>query len=160
LLRRVAGGYPQRWPLPVMTRLALTQLRNSVSRTGGLGMTFAAACRAADKAQRRKPKDLRLEKLRRLMADDISLERADAELRADRLRGRAAEATVDALAFSLRSGVGALKRPNVLRRLSELSDPQVREIAVRLQKFKPNIAPAWTAQDLQVLLAVRSKVRG
>ena len=123
-------------------------------------MTFAAARRKTDKAQRGNTKDPRLEKLRRLMADDISLDRADAELRADRLRGRAADATVDALVFSLRSGVGVLKRPDVLRPLSELSNPQVREIAVRVQKFKPDIAPAWTAQDLQVLLAVRSKVRG
>jgi hypothetical protein len=123
-------------------------------------MTFIAACRAADKAQRRKPKDPRLEELRRLLANDISLDRAEAELRADRLRGRAAEATVEALMFSLRNGVGALAQSDTLRRLSELGDTQVREVAVRVQKFKPHIAPAWTAQDVGLLLAARSKVCG
>jgi len=43
-------------------------------------MTFAAACRAADKSQRRKPKDRRIEMLRKLMADDVSLDRAWHEL--------------------------------------------------------------------------------
>jgi len=42
-------------------------------------MSFAQACRAADK-QRRKPADARLKKLRRLLADDISLDRAWHEL--------------------------------------------------------------------------------
>jgi hypothetical protein len=37
---------------------------------------FRRMCREADNKQRRKPADPRLEKLRRLMADDISLERA------------------------------------------------------------------------------------
>jgi hypothetical protein len=38
-------------------------------------MSFPHACRAADKKQR-KPVDPRLKKLRRLLADDISLDRA------------------------------------------------------------------------------------
>jgi hypothetical protein len=43
-------------------------------------MSFAQACRAADKAQRRKPKDWRIERLRKLMPDDVSLDRAWHEL--------------------------------------------------------------------------------
>ena len=43
-------------------------------------MTFAAACRAADKVHRRKPKDRRIERLRKLIADDVSLDRAWHEL--------------------------------------------------------------------------------
>lgn len=42
--------------------------------------TFAAACEAADEKQRRRPSDPQLEKLRRLMDGDVSLERAWAEL--------------------------------------------------------------------------------
>ena len=42
-------------------------------------MSFAQACRAADKKQG-KPVDARLKKLRRLLADDISLARAGHEL--------------------------------------------------------------------------------
>jgi hypothetical protein len=122
-------------------------------------MTFARACREADKRQRRKPKDPHVERLRRLMAE-VSLERAHAELSAFRLDGRAAYSTVKALMFSLRSGIRALGDPNTMRRLSELSDVQLREVAVRVQKFKPHIAPAWTAQDVSVLLAVRGKIHG
>jgi hypothetical protein len=46
----------------------------------GLSSTFAALCRAADEKQRRKPPDPRLERLRQPMADDVSLERAYAEV--------------------------------------------------------------------------------
>jgi hypothetical protein len=116
-------------------------------------MSFAAACREADKKQHRRPKDLCLEKLRKLMADDVSLDPA-------RISGRAARSTVEALMYSLRNGVGALARPDVLRRLSELSDAQLREVAVRVQKFEAHIAPAWTAENVRVLLAARSKVHG
>jgi hypothetical protein len=38
--------------------------------------TFAKACREADAKQRRKPWDPHLAKLRRLMADDVSIESA------------------------------------------------------------------------------------
>lgn len=46
----------------------------------GLAPTFAAACRAADEKQRRKPPDPIIERARWLMADDVSLERAHAEV--------------------------------------------------------------------------------
>jgi hypothetical protein len=100
-------------------------------------MTFARACREADTKQRRRPKDPRI------------------------LPQRAAASTIEALMFSLRSGTGALGQPDTLRRLGELSDTQIREVAVRVQKFKPQIiAPAWTAEDVRMLLAARSKVHG
>jgi hypothetical protein len=50
------------------------------------GDTFAEACRKADERQRRKPPDPRLDRLRRLMDDDISIERAWHELKAERGR--------------------------------------------------------------------------
>jgi uncharacterized protein YjiS (DUF1127 family) len=95
-----------------------------------------------------------------LLDDDISLERAWHEINTDRLRGRAAEATVEAFMFSLRNGVAALSKPDTLRRLSELSDVQLRDVAVRLQKFKAEIAKPWSPADVEVLLATRSKIRG
>jgi hypothetical protein len=103
---------------------------------------------------------LRLERLRRLLADDVSLERAWREVNTAHIRGRAADSAVEALMFSLRSGIGALTDPKTVRQLCELSDAQTRQIAVRLQKFKLHVAPAWAAQDLEVLLAARSNVRG
>ena len=39
-------------------------------------MTFPKLCHEADKKQRRKPKNPRLERLRRLLDDDVSLESA------------------------------------------------------------------------------------
>jgi hypothetical protein len=44
------------------------------------GSTFAALCDQADEKQRSKPVDARTERARALMADDVSLERARAEL--------------------------------------------------------------------------------
>jgi hypothetical protein len=91
------------------------------------------------------------------MADGVSLDQAWRELNNP---PGAAQSTVEVLMFSLRNGIGALGHPNTLRRLSELSDAQLHQVAVRVQKFKPQIARAWTAQDVQVLLTARSKVHG
>jgi hypothetical protein len=121
-------------------------------------MTFAKLCREADKEQRRKPKDPRIERLRKLLADDVSLDHAWGEL--NERPQRAARSTVEALMFLLRNGVDALGRPDVLRRLAELSDAQIREIAVRAQKFRPHIAPAWTEEDVRMLLSARGKLYG
>jgi len=125
-----------------------------------IGSTFAKLCHEADKVQRRNPVDPRIARLRKLMADDVSLDHAWRKLNAAKISGRAARSTVEALMFSLRNGVNALGRPDVLRRLSELSDMQIREVAVRVQRFKPHIAPAWTAENVRVLLAARSKIHG
>jgi hypothetical protein len=124
-------------------------------RAKGDAMSFAAVCRTADKQQRRKPAIRR-----KLMADDVSLERAHAEITTSHLDGRAADSTIEALTFSLRCGIDALARPDSLRRLSELSDAQLRQVAVRVQKFEPQIATAWSIEEVQVLISVRSKVRG
>jgi hypothetical protein len=48
--------------------------------------TFAESCRRADEKQRRKSPDPRLDRLRRLMDDDVSIERAWHELKAERGR--------------------------------------------------------------------------
>jgi hypothetical protein len=72
---------------------------------------------------------------------------------------RAAYSTVEALMFGLRSGVQELAQADTISKLSELSDDQFREVVVRVQKFQPHIAPAWKAEDIKVLIAVRRKAR-
>jgi hypothetical protein len=94
-------------------------------------------------------------RLRRLMDGSVSLDRAWSEL--SRPSGAAAS-TVEALMFALRSrGVQALGEPDVLRRLTQLDDTQARDIAIRLQKFNPHIASAWTPEDVQVLITMWNK---
>ena len=96
-----------------------------------------------------------LARLCRLMADNVSLDRAWHELNG-RASGAAAS-TVEALVFALRSrGVQALGEPDVLHRLAQLDDAQARDIAIRLQKLEPHIASAWTPEGVQVLLTVWS----
>jgi hypothetical protein len=96
----------------------------------------------------------RLARLRRLLADNISLDRAWGELNQHQ-RVDAPQTTVEALMFSLRRGVGALAdEPATQRRLSELSEEQVCEVYARVQKFKPRIAPAWSEPDADVLLVL------
>jgi hypothetical protein len=60
--------------------------------------------------------------------------------------------------YQLRSGANALADINAQCRLSELDDQQLREVMVRLQKFKPEIALAWTPEQVEILVAVRSKL--
>jgi hypothetical protein len=68
-------------------------------------------------------------------------------------QGRAAAATVEALMFCLRvRGTAALKEPKVARRVSELSEPQMHEVCARLQKLKPEIAGAWSVNEVEKLV--------
>jgi len=66
--------------------------------------TFAEACRKADEKQRRKPADPRLDRLRRLTDDDVSLERAWHELKAERLSRQVPEALLHAAEYLLQQG--------------------------------------------------------
>jgi hypothetical protein len=65
--------------------------------------------------------------------------------------------TVEALMFSLRRGVQALREPDALCRLSQLDDAQAREIAIRLQNFQPHIAPAWAPNEVKALVVIWSR---
>jgi hypothetical protein len=94
----------------------------------------------------------------RLLDDNISLERAYYEIHADRLRGRAAESTVEALMYSLRRGTEALTGVDGQCRLSELVEEQLRDICARSQIFKPNIAPAWTPEEIKALISIWSTI--
>jgi hypothetical protein len=90
--------------------------------------SFCRACRDAD----RKARGEHFDRTRR--GDDIP------------------QTTVEALMYSLRSGGSALTESNNLRRLRELSEPQLHEVCARLQKFKPHIARAWTPAEVEVLV--------
>ena len=97
---------------------------------------------------------------RRLLADDISFERAYGEIQAERVRGRAAASTVDALVYQLRKGGAALSDPNATRRLAELSEQQMHEVSARLQKFMPHVARPWTPDEVEVFVELWSALHG
>ena len=78
-----------------------------------------------------------IERARGLLDDNVSLERAWHEFNAR--AGRVAEATVEALIFSLRNGIDALSHLDTLRRLCELDDAQLRAVVIRLQRFKARL---------------------
>jgi DNA-directed RNA polymerase specialized sigma54-like protein len=91
--------------------------------------------------------------LRQLMADDVSLECAHAEMLREHFHDRAAASTVEALMFGLRErGSAALQEAAVQRRLGELSEPQLHEICARLQKLNPEIAAPWSADKVEWLV--------
>ena len=63
------------------------------------------------------------------------------------------QSTVEALMFGLcERGVRALKEPAVKRRLRELNDDQIDEVGNRLQRLKPEIARAWTPDEVKELV--------
>jgi hypothetical protein len=60
--------------------------------------------------------------------------------------------------FGLRDGIEALPTNSErLRRLSELSADQLKEVCARLQNFKPTIAPPWTADEVEALVTIWAK---
>jgi hypothetical protein len=77
-----------------------------------------------------------LARLRGLMAEDVTLERAWHET--NQPTGRAAASTVEALMLALRErGAAALAEPDCQRRLADTSTAQVREILARLMALRP-----------------------
>src|SRR5262249_23748811 len=118
--------------------------------------TFAKLCREADEKQRRKLPDPRLERLRRLMDNDVSIERAWHKIDPN---DRAAESTVEALMFSLRRGINELTQPSTLRRLSTLDEYQLEDVCLCVQAFQQRIAPAWSAADVDLLISAWRKFR-
>jgi hypothetical protein len=65
-----------------------------------------------------------------------------------------AAATIDALVFSMRRGVGKLADADSRRRLSELNEEQVRIVCRRLQSFKPEIATPWPPEEIEALMII------
>jgi hypothetical protein len=100
----------------------------------------------------------RLKRLRRLMLDNVSLNRAYHEL--NQGGGQAPAALVEALMFSLRLGIiDGLARPGAKERLSRLSEEQLRAVCDRLRNFKPQIAKAWTAEEIGALVIIWSHLK-
>jgi hypothetical protein len=92
-----------------------------------------------------------------LLDAKVSLEQTQRSL-LERRRDGAAASTVEALMFGLRDGIEALPaNPDRLRRLSELSADQLREVCARLQNFKPTIARPWTADEVAALVRIWGK---
>jgi hypothetical protein len=71
----------------------------------------------------------------------------------------AAAATVDALVFSLRRGVGELSNADSRRRLSELNEEQLREVCSQLRNFKPEIEKMWTPEEIEALAIVWGELK-
>jgi len=92
-----------------------------------------------------------LARLRRLLDDDVSLDRAWHAVN-DRRSGAAAS-TVEALVYGLRDGLVALsKNPDRLRRLSELNAEQLKAVCRRVQNFNPEIATPWSSNQVAALI--------
>jgi hypothetical protein len=121
------------------------------------GLSIAAACRKADEKRRSQPPDPRIEKLRRLKANDVSIERAYAEINE---RNGAAASTIEALMLGLRErGTSALRELKLRGRLAQLSEMQLVEVGDRLQKLKPEIARAWSADEIGTLVSAWEEAR-
>jgi hypothetical protein len=98
--------------------------------------SFREACRRADASQRRKPIDVLIERLRRLMEPDVTLERPWHETNHPwRAEGRAAESTVEAIKVAVRArGAAALEEPPTQERLRRCDRAAVAEIDRWLSK--------------------------
>jgi hypothetical protein len=72
----------------------------------------------------------------------------------------ASGATIEALVHGLRAGVQELCQADTLGRLCDLDDQQLSDVVVRLRHFEPHIAPAWTANEIAVLIATRNNALG
>jgi hypothetical protein len=99
----------------------------------------------------------RLTQLRRLMAEDVSVEQAQRKL-AEHRRNGAAASTVEALVYSLRRGVDALAEPDTVRRLAELNDDQLLAVGERL-RLQPDFARAWSGDEVAVLMRLREGLK-
>jgi hypothetical protein len=98
-----------------------------------------------------------LARLRSLLINERSLDRAKAEIQAHHEHHPhhgVALSTIEALMFGLRErDTKALAEPKVRGRISQLSKVQIAEVAARLRQLEPHIAQAWTADETQQLIA-------
>jgi hypothetical protein len=72
----------------------------------------------------------------------------------------AAGSTIEALAYQLRAGFSALRKPSAQARLFELNKEQVSGVAKRLSKFRqPQYVP-WAEKEIAALLSMWRAGRG
>jgi hypothetical protein len=98
----------------------------------------------------------RLSRLRRLLESGVTLDRAWDEINRS---WPAPKATVDALLLSLRRGADELVKTETFRQLSVLDEGQIEDVCLRVQAFQPGIAPAWSADDADLLISAWRKFR-
>jgi hypothetical protein len=72
----------------------------------------------------------------------------------------APQATVEALMYSLRRGVGELTKPDTLRRLTAIDQDQLKEVCCRVQNFNSDIAAPWSREEAAALVSKWGKLRG
>jgi hypothetical protein len=121
--------------------------------------SWEAAAREYHEARQRsggKPQQPPDPQLLALLDPKVSLEQAQRRL-LDHRRGGAAASTVEALVYSLRRGVDVLAEPDPARRLAELSDDQLLQVGERLRRLNLEIARAWSAEDVAVLMQLREQ---
>jgi len=100
-----------------------------------------------------------LARLRALLDDSVSLDRAYAEINTH--RHRAAVSTIEALMLALRErGTAALAEGPVRQRLAQLNEEQVVKVGDRLQTLLPRVAKAWSADEVRQLLEAWGGLRG
>jgi hypothetical protein len=72
----------------------------------------------------------------------------------------AAASTIEALMFGLRErGTAALAESKVRLRLADLDDDQLIGVAGRLQRLRPEIARAWSDDEIATLFRTRAGLR-
>ena len=123
--------------------------------------SWKAAAREYHEARQRsggKPPQPPDPQLLALLDPAISLEQAHRRL-IERRRGGAAASTVEALVYALRRDLDALAEPDAVRRLIELRDDQLLEVGERLRRLKPEIARAWSGDDVAVLMQVCERLK-
>jgi hypothetical protein len=81
------------------------------------------------------------------------------EIKRENMTRAAAVSTFDAVMFALRRGVNELAKPDTMRRLSELSEEQLREVCSRLRNFKPEIGKMWTPEEIEALAIVWGELK-
>jgi hypothetical protein len=70
-----------------------------------------------------------------------------------RKQARAADATVEAIMYSLRSrGTAALTEADTQSRLAALDEAQLHTVAARLQALRTQIARPWTPENVEALV--------
>jgi hypothetical protein len=62
------------------------------------------------------------------------------------------QSTIDAVMYSLRSGIAVLTRDDVQHRLAVIAENQLREMVVLLQKRDGTIAPRWEDGEIETLI--------
>jgi hypothetical protein len=73
---------------------------------------------------------------------------------------RVPEATVEALMYSLRRGVGEIDKPGTRQRLAALDKHQLKQVCRRVQNFNSDIAAPWSREEAAALVSNWRKLRG